>query len=191
MVPINMSSKPEYRSSVNLINNSNNLVTSTPLPVKSGSGAISTSIINDINIPDLNAVIDIDEVLLSSDDNIEDVDIDHEITARPPSAQLPVNTESDDEEVKSLTQSTGDTYRLKLTPLYSEVLRKKRPRVSSPPTFAHNESTLAVKSDSDSGGDVPFTNSSTSSILKSLNGTYIDTFIDRPVARSQYKKNKF
>ena len=191
MVPINMSSKPEYRSSVNLINNSNNLVTSTPLPVKSGSGAISTSIINDINIPDLNAVIDIDEVLLSSDDNIEDVDIDHEITARPPSAQLPVNTESDDEEVKSLTQSTGDTYRLKLTPLYSEVLRKKRPRVSSPPTFAHNESTLAVKSDSDSDGEVLFTKPLTSSLLRSLNGGSIDSLIDKQTARLTKSKSKF
>ena len=74
-------------------------------------------ILTNINVPDFDEIIDVDAFLPSSDDNIEDVDIDHEIIARPPSAPLPVNTESDDEEVESLTQSTSDTFRIKLTPL--------------------------------------------------------------------------
>ena len=74
------------------------MATSTPLHVKSCSGAITVGGNNNNNNPG--------DVIFSSDDNIEDVDIDHENAISL--ASLPVLTENDDEDL--VHQSTRNTY---------------------------------------------------------------------------------
>ena len=99
---------------------------------------------------------------------------------------MPVLTENDDEDL--VHQSTRDTYpSFNLMPLFADVVKANFPRPSSPLTFNNNESTLAVKFDSESDDQVPFVKPTISEILRSFNGNYMDFLISNQQARKKAK----
>ena len=153
------------------------MVVSTPLHVLSRGGAI---IVNDNNYNN-----DPEDIIFSSDDSIDAVDIDHEHVISITS--LPVMSENDDENLVH-HQSTRDTYpSLNLTPLFDDVVKSPRPRSSSPPSFRHNETTHAVKTDSDSDDQLPFVKPTTSDVLKCFGGNIVNSLITKQQARQKAK----